>query len=78
MLTFEFTIVCRSSEALPQDTVKQIAAYCGLRSLTCLKETTDRRTFVGRAEASAVRTFAEIMLSVQGVQSVRIECVPAN
>ncbi|SAL70984.1 hypothetical protein AWB66_04577 [Caballeronia telluris] len=78
MRTFEITIVCRSSEALPQDTVRQIAAYCSLRFLTCLTETTNRLTFVGKAEASAVRTFAEIMLSVQGVQSVRIECVPIN
>jgi hypothetical protein len=61
MRTFEITIVCRSSEALPQDTVRQIAAYCGLRFLTCLTETTNRLTFVGKAEASAVRTFAEIM-----------------
>ncbi|SOE48237.1 hypothetical protein SAMN05446927_0277 [Caballeronia arationis] len=78
MLTFDFTIVFRPSEALLQDTVKQMAAYCGLRFLASPVETPNSLTFVGRAEPSAVRTFAEIMLTVEGVQSVKIEPVTIN
>jgi hypothetical protein len=79
MLTFVSTIVCRPSAALLQDAVEKSAARCGLCFLTTPTETTPSRlTFVGSAEPSAIRRFAEQILTVEGVLSVRIEPVTIN
>ncbi|SAK84899.1 hypothetical protein AWB77_04460 [Caballeronia fortuita] len=78
MLTFDFTIACRPSEALPKDAVEQIATQCGLCVLTTLVATSSNIRFAGSAEPRAVRIFAEQLLTVRGVLSVRVDPVTLN
>ncbi|SAK75710.1 hypothetical protein AWB76_04952 [Caballeronia temeraria] len=78
MLTFDFTIACRPSEVLPRGTVEQIATQCGLCVLTTLVATSSNIKFAASAEPRAVRIFAEQIVTVRGVLSVRVDPVTIN